>query len=194
MPRLIALLLAALFAAPALAQSLPSSALQGPIGGPFVLIDQAERRVTERDFLGRYLLVYFGYTYCPDICPTELATMTAALDDLGDAAKDVVPVFITVDPERDTPAQLKDYAALFHPRLVALTGTPAQVRAAARAYRVTFAKYNIVDAGDYQMDHSSFVYLMGPDGRFIAAFAHGTPADTIAESLKLYTNRKPQAN
>lgn len=157
-----------------------------PIGGPFALTDHTGRAVTEADFRGKYMLIYFGYTYCPDVCPTELGVMTQALDRLGDPkAAAVQPVFISVDPERDTVAHMKDYVALFHPRLVGLTGKPEQVREAARAYRVYYAKAPQKDGGpdDYLMDHSSFIYLMGPDGKFVGVYPAGTTPEVLAQDL-----------
>jgi len=153
------------------------------IGGPFTLVDQDGRTRSDGDFRGRFMLVYFGYSYCPDVCPTELTTMSAAIDALGDKGDKVTPVFITIDPERDTVARLKSYAANFHRRLVALTGTPAQIRAAARAYRVYYAKRPTKDGETYFMDHTSIVYLMGPDGRFLQHFTYGTTADDMAAGI-----------
>jgi protein SCO1 len=155
------------------------------IGGPFSLIDQDGKRVTEQDFAGKYLLVYFGYAYCPDICPATLYTMTEALDQLGDKAKAVQPILITVDPERDTPEILKQYVGNFHPDLVGLTGSPAEVSAAAKAYRVYFAKV-VVDDGDpdnYLVDHSAFVFLIAPNGGYITHFSSSTTPAEMAERL-----------
>jgi len=156
------------------------------IGGPFTLTDHTGKNVTEQDFRGKFLLVMFGYTYCPDICPTTLSTMSDAMDLLGDEAGRVTPVFITIDPERDSVDQLKEYVTYFHPRLVALTGSAEQIKAVARVYRVYYAKAaeNKEDAEDYQMDHSSISYLMGPDGKFIAHFSYGTEAGAIAQRIK----------
>jgi cytochrome oxidase Cu insertion factor (SCO1/SenC/PrrC family) len=156
------------------------------IGGPFTLTDQHGNTVTDADFRGRYMLVYFGFTYCPDVCPTALATMTEAMDRLGDAADDIVPVLITVDPERDTPEQLKMYASHFSPRLVALTGTPEQIADVAREYRIYYAKVAPQDADEdaYTMDHSAITYLMGPDGAYVRHFSHATSADRMAEQLR----------
>ncbi|NUB15225.1 redoxin domain-containing protein [Azospirillum brasilense] len=156
-----------------------------PIGGPFTLTDQDGKTVTDADYRGKYLLIYFGYTYCPDVCPTELGPMARAMDLLGRQADKVQPMFISVDPERDTVAHLKDYVGLFHPNLVGLTGTPEQVKAAAKAYRVYYAKAP-QEGGkpeDYLMDHSSFLYLMGPDGRFLGVYPAGTTADRVAQDL-----------
>jgi protein SCO1/2 len=153
------------------------------IGGPFDLTDQHGKPVSDKTFRGRYMLIYFGYGYCPDVCPTELANMAAALDALGEKAKDVQPLFITVDPERDTPEFLADYVANFHPRLIGLTGTPDQIKAAAKAYKVYYAKAKKPGDADYLMDHTSFVYLMGPDGRFLSLFRGHTDPAAMAETI-----------
>jgi protein SCO1/2 len=150
------------------------------LGGAFSLVDQAGRPVTEADFAGRWLLVYFGYTYCPDVCPTELGIVAAALDTMGPAGEAVTPVLVTIDPERDTPAQLADYVSRFHPRMIGLTGSPEQVAQAARAYRVYYAKTRPAGAGDYLMDHSGFVYLVGPDGRVRSLFRPETSPEAMA--------------
>ena len=140
------------------------------VGGAFTLTDQHGAQVTDQDFAGRYMLIYFGYTYCPDFCPISLANMTQALDLLPpDQAEQVVPL-ITVDPERDTVEQLAEYAPLFHPRLVALTGTPEETRRRRRRTGSISARLaKAVD--DYLMDHSTFIYLMGPDGRYVRHLA-----------------------
>jgi cytochrome oxidase Cu insertion factor (SCO1/SenC/PrrC family) len=137
------------------------------IGGPFALIDQNGMRRSSSDFHGHFVLIYFGYSYCPDVCPTTLSLMAAALDKLGAQAQSVVPVFITIDPERDTPAKLKPYMAAFGPRFVGLTGDLASIRKVAGLYRV-YLKKEPLDGGGYGMDHSSVIYLMGPDGKFVA--------------------------
>lgn len=156
-----------------------------PIGGPFVMTDHTGRAVTEADYRGKYLLVYFGYSFCPDVCPTELGVIAQALDQLGRQADKVQPLFVSVDPERDTVAHLNDYVALFHPRLVGLTGTADQTRDIARAYRVYYAKAPQKDGkpDEYLMDHSNFIYLMGPDGSFLGVYPGGTTADRIAQDL-----------
>lgn len=155
------------------------------IGGPFTLIDEAGRTVTEADFKGQPLLVYFGYTYCPDVCPTTLTTIAEALDLLGGKGHDIAVLFITVDPERDRPENMGDYARAFHPQVVGLTGTTEQVAAAARAYRVYFAKaaQDPKDPEDYLMDHSAYTYLMGRDGKFLTHFPHGVSAKDMAERI-----------
>ena len=155
----------------------------GSIGGPFTLTDQDGKTVRDTDFHGKYLLVYFGYTYCPDLCPTGLESIARTLDELGADAKKVQPVFITVDPARDTPAKLKEYVASFHPDIIALTGTPEQIAAVARAYQVYYAKGEIVDEGEYIMDHSTLIYLMDPYGKFITTFPDDTPPAALTEAL-----------
>lgn len=155
------------------------------VGGPFTLLDQDGRTRSDADFRGRLMLVFFGYTHCPDVCPTALNDMALALDGLGDAAARVQPIFITIDPARDTPARLKSYAANFHPRLIALTGSEDAVAAAARAYRVYRAKAGDADATeDYLMDHSSIVYLMAADGSYLAHFGIGTPPAKMAARIR----------
>jgi protein SCO1/2 len=154
------------------------------LGGPFSLMDQDRRPVTEASFGGRFLLVYFGYAYCPDVCPTELGIVASAMDELGPLADRVTPVFISVDPDRDTPEFLADYVSRFHPRMIGLTGTAEQVAAAARAYRVYYAKVNRPDMTQYLMDHSSFIYLVGPDGRVRALFRPETAPEAIAQAVR----------
>lgn len=156
------------------------------IGGPFTLVDQDGRTVTERDFRGKLLLIHFGYTYCPDICPTSLSIMAEALDLLGADGDKVVPLFISIDPKRDTSEQLKMYVAFFDPRLIGLTGTPEQVAAAAKAYRIYYAPQTrtVGDAEDYLMDHTAIIYLMGRKGNFRAHFPYETPAAAIAARIR----------
>jgi len=160
------------------------------IGGPFTLIDQDGKPTTDLDFKGQHMLIYFGYTYCPDICPNSLTTMSDALDLLGEDASKVIPILITFDPARDTPEYLKEYASYFHPRLKALTGTPEQIASVTKAYRVYYGKIIKDDAEpeDYLMNHSSATYLMGPNGAFLLHFSHGTDAEIMARRIreKLY--------
>jgi len=144
------------------------------ITSDFALTDHTGRRVTEADFAGRWQLVFFGFTYCPDICPTTLAYMGSVLDLLGDNAERVAPLFVTVDPARDTPEVMAAYVAAFHPRLIGLTGTEAEVAAAAKALRVYYERMDQADAPDgYLMAHSGYIYLMTPEGRFDAVFREG---------------------
>jgi protein SCO1/2 len=154
------------------------------LGGPFAMTDHTGRAVTEADFAGRSLLVYFGFTFCPDICPTELGTIAAAVDLAEEQGVQLTPVFVTIDPERDTVAAIADYVTRFHPRMVGLTGTPEQVAAMARAYRVFYAKANRPDFTQYLMDHSSFVYLVGPDGRVRSLFRPDTSPEAMARAAR----------
>jgi len=154
-----------------------------PIGGPFALVDQNGKPRTNEDFRGKVMLVYFGFTYCPDVCPTDLQNIGLALDQLGPAGEQIQPLFITVDPERDTAEHLKDYVPMFHPRLVGLTGDAAAVHAAAAAYRTYYAKIPL-KGDDYTVDHSSFTYVVGAAGQYLGFFPPGTPPERIAESLR----------
>ncbi|MEO5338315.1 MAG: SCO family protein [Magnetospirillum sp. WYHS-4] len=156
------------------------------IGGPFALTDHDGRAVTDADYRGRFMLIFFGYTFCPDVCPTNLSTVAQALDILGPAAERIVPLFISVDPQRDTVEKLKEFVGHFHPRLVGLTGTNEQVVDAARKFRVYYAKVAQPGGGpdDYLMDHGAITYLMGPDGAFRAHFPHGTAPEQMAARLR----------
>lgn len=156
------------------------------LGGPFTLTDHTGAQVTAANFRGRYMLVYFGYSYCPDVCPTELQAMGRALDRLDPSlAERVVPVFVTVDPARDTPEVMARYVKAFHPRMVGLTGTEAQVAAAAKAYKVysRLGEPSAPGADDYLVDHTSFVYLMGPDGGLAALFRSGSGPAALADGI-----------
>ncbi len=157
---------------------------QPVIGGAFELVDQNGKPFTEKNLKGKYSLIYFGYTYCPDVCPTELQTMTQALEMLGPMASRIRPVMISVDPERDTPEVLKEYLTNFYPGFVGLTGTPEQVRKAGQAYRVFYRKTDEKSASDYLMDHSSIVYLMDPKGRYLKHFAYGTSPEKMADGIR----------
>jgi len=155
-----------------------------PIGGPFRLQAADGREVTDADFRGRWMLVYFGYTHCPDACPTALQDMANALDTLGpEAKKKVAVLFITVDPERDTPAVMRDYVTAFDAPITGLSGTSEETAAVAKAYKVYYAKHPKA-GGDYDMDHSSVIYVMDPRGRFVANFTHETAPDAIAAKLR----------
>jgi len=154
------------------------------IGGPFALTDTTGTRRTEKDFAGKPMLVFFGFTNCPDVCPSGLQTLTVALDKLGDKAERLIPLFITVDPERDTPAALAAYIKSFHPRLQALTGTPEEVQAAIKAYRVYARKVPYdSDPTRYNVDHSSFFYLMDANGQYVAHFPHNIDGEKLAEAI-----------
>jgi cytochrome oxidase Cu insertion factor (SCO1/SenC/PrrC family) len=155
------------------------------VGGPFTLTDQAGKEVTEQDFKGRFMLIYFGYTYCPDFCPMTLSTMVQALDLLApEQAEKVVPIMITIDPARDTVAQLANYVPLFSERLVGLTGSAAQIEKAAKEYRVYFNKVEQDDPDAYLMDHSTFIYLMGPDGAYRRHFGADAKPEEIADGIR----------
>lgn len=170
----------------------PAGNLAGAsLGGPFALVDQNGRTVRDTAFAGRYRLIYFGYGFCPDICPTDLALLGRGLAafEAQDAARaaSVAPIFITIDPQRDTSAALKPFVAAFHPRLVGLTGTPAQIAAVTKAYGVYAKRVDTGDAENYLMDHSAMVYLFGPDGRPIAFLPHqGLTAELITRMLATY--------
>jgi protein SCO1/2 len=158
---------------------------RGPIGGPFALIDHTGKPRTDEDFRGKLLVIYFGYSYCPDVCPTDLQQIGLAVDGLGAAAESVQPLFITVDPERDTAAHLADYVRLFHPRLIGLTGSAEQIRRVALAYKVYYAKYP-PGSPDYVVDHSSFVYLVDKAGKYIGFLPPGTMAGRMIEMVALH--------
>jgi cytochrome oxidase Cu insertion factor (SCO1/SenC/PrrC family) len=155
-----------------------------PIGGPFALTDQDGRPRTDADFRGKLMLVYFGFTYCPDVCPTDLQQMGLAVDRLGPAGEMVQPVFITLDPERDTPEHLKPYMPMFHSRFAGLTGDAAAIEAAARAYRVYFEKIERADRTDYTINHSAFIYLIGRSGEYLGFFPPGTSAERLVEAIR----------
>ena len=156
---------------------------RAPVGGPFELTDQTGHRRTNADFRGKLVVLYFGYTYCPDVCPTELQSISLALDKLGAAADTVQPLFITVDPERDTPARLADFVSSFHPRLIGLTGSLAEIRKTAIAYRTFFAKNDSTLPDEYSIDHSGFIYLVGKDGRYLGFLPPGLAPDAIADAI-----------
>lgn len=159
------------------------------IGGPFSLVDTGGKPVTDADFHGRWMVLYFGYTFCPDICPTELQTIASALDLLGPAAAQVSPVFVTIDPTRDTPKMLAEYTKLFDSRIVGLTGSTAQIEAVERAYRVYAERVDSANNTEYLMNHSSFVYLVGPDGKFVALFRQGASPREIADAISARMGR-----
>ena len=188
---LAALSLAA--AAPPPPQSPPP--LEALFGGPFALTDHNGRAVTDGTFRGRFALLYFGYTFCPDLCPTNLLTVAAALEALGpEQARRVQPLFVTVDPERDDLPALRDYMAHFGPRFLALRGTPAQTRAVLKAWRIHRRKVPAeagADADDYLVDHATLTFLVGPDGKFRTLFPHDTPAGTMTATLRRYLDAEP---
>jgi protein SCO1/2 len=155
------------------------------IGGPFTLEDGSGKTVTDADFHGKYMLVYFGYTFCPDVCPTTLTAVADAMDRLGPAAAKLRPVFITIDPRRDTPAVVKQYAAAFGPAIIGLTGTQPEIAQVAKEYRVYYAEHRTGPGpDDYSMDHSSVLYLMGPQGQFVAPLRADQSGEDMAKQLK----------
>lgn len=153
------------------------------VGGPYALTDQDGHPRSSADFPGKYQLIYFGYTFCPDVCPTTLAMMAAAMDKLGTAQNRIVPIFITIDPQRDKPEVLKRYLAAFGPRFVGLTGTADRITQVEKEYRV-FAKKHPLPNGNYSMDHSSVIYLLGPDGKLAAFYDDAASPDDLAKSLR----------
>ena len=165
-------------------QSQALSSGKALIGGPFQLVDQDGRAVDQRLLRGKWSAVFFGYTFCPDVCPTNLQTMAAAQDKLGAKAKDMQVVFVSIDPGRDTPQQLKAYLSskAFPVGTIGLTGTPAQVDQAAKAYRVYYAK--VGSGSDYTMDHSSVTYLMDPKGDFVSVIPYGMTPAQVADQVR----------
>ena len=186
--------LAGLFTISLLASACSPRAPEAPplegasIGGTFTLTNQDGGRTSDRDFAGRYRLIYFGYTYCPDVCPVDLQQLAQGLrrfekQDPARGAK-VQPIFITVDPARDTPNVLKQYVAAFHPRLIGLTGSPEQIKDVAKRYGIFFAKHEVEGSSDYLMDHSRMAVLFGPDGKPIAIIPHDQGAEAVAAELQ----------
>jgi protein SCO1/2 len=163
------------------------------IGGPFTLSTPDGTTVTDRTYRGKWLLVYFGYTFCPTSCPTTLLAVTRALEELGHDAAQVQPLFITVDPQRDTPKVMRQYTESFDPRIVGLTGTPQQIATAAQEYGAYYVRHS-TGAGpdDYVVDHSTYLYLMDPLGKFVRAFDSDTSGDWIADVLRALIGGRSQ--
>jgi protein SCO1/2 len=186
MQRLFAILVLIAWAGTATAQELT---------GRFLLETHDGQRVTDASFAGKVRLMAFGYTFCPDICPTSLMTMAGALDILGAKAADVVPIFVTVDPKRDSAAHLKDYMSAFGPRFVGLTGTPAMTDAAAKAFKVRYVLHPPLkdDPDNYLVDHSAGLFIMDRDGRFAAKLGHMSTPDEVAERLDQVLRGKGEA-
>jgi protein SCO1/2 len=155
------------------------------VGGPFKLIDQNGKAVSDQDLKGHPFLVFFGFTHCPDVCPTTLFDVSEMLRALGPDADRTRALFITVDPERDTPAVMKDYLSSFDPHLAGLTGDPAAIATVAKAYRVYYKKVPL-DGGEYTMDHTAIVYLMDKDGRFVSPFSLKRGTEAAAADLRRY--------
>jgi len=163
-----------------------------PVGGPFALDDPDGKRVALADFRGKLVMLYFGYATCPDVCPTDLAMIGQALRELGPAADEVQPLFVTLDPERDTPAVLREYASAFHPRFVALTGTEAEIRRVATDYKVFFEKVQMPGAKSYAIDHTAYTFLLDREGKFVILFPPGTEAGRMAEMLREHVGSPPK--
>jgi protein SCO1/2 len=160
-------------------------AMPSAVGGPFNLVDQNAKPITDQDLKGHPFLVFFGFTHCPDVCPTTLFEVSEILRAAGPGAKDARALFITVDPERDTPQVLKDYLGSFDPRVIGVTGDSEAIAAVIKSYRV-YAKKVPTENGGYTMDHTAIVYLMGKDGRFIVPFNMKRRPEEAAEDLKRY--------
>jgi protein SCO1/2 len=180
---------------PQVASSGVASTTDDAFGGSFSLTDQDGMRRTDMDFRGKYMLIFFGYTYCPDVCPTTLAVEAEALDQLGERATEIVPIFITVDPKRDTPEKLKSYLSAFdagppssRPKFVGLTGTAEEIESAADAYEVYYRAHldgRFGGAEGYSVDHSGNVYLMDPGGKFVSYYSQGIRPDELAADLMM---------
>ena len=157
----------------------------GSVGGPFTLTDQTGKPRSDTDFRGKLMIVYFGYTYCPDVCPTDLMAITQALNALGPAAEGIQPVFITIDPERDTKV-LADYVSAFHHSLIGLTGSPEEIRTVANSYKVFYAKVPDERSVDYSINHTGVIYLMGRNGEYLGFMPPQTNPDRLTEVLRKY--------
>ena len=153
-------------------------------GGEFTLTDHTGKQVTDKDFAGQYRLIYFGFTYCPAICPTELQRMSSILNALGDEGEGIQSIFITVDPERDNAEIMKNYVVQFHPRLIGLTGTPEQIETAKKAYKIYAAKVQDETMSDYTMDHSSFIYFIDPDDNLLRIFKINDSVETMTNVIR----------
>jgi protein SCO1/2 len=158
---------------------------RGTVGGPFTLTDQNGKSRSDSEFRGRLMIVYFGYTFCPDVCPTDLMAITQALDALGKDAAGVQPIFITIDPERDNPV-MADYLRAFHPSFVGLTGSPEEIRKVANAYKAFYARVEDPRTGGYSIDHSGVIYLIGRDGKYLGFMPPQTAPDRLIEILRKY--------
>jgi protein SCO1 len=178
------------FIAPKVVNDCRSGQVAGDLGGPFTLVDQTGKTVTDKDVISKPALIYFGYTFCPDICPVDNARNADAVDILAEKGYDVTPIFITIDPARDTPAALADYAANMHPKMVALTGTPEQVDAASKAYRTYYRKQDGDDAF-YMMEHTVFTYLVLPQTGFAEVFDREITPLQMADRVACFLNAAP---
>ncbi len=162
----------------------------GSVGGAYTLVNQDGETVTDQTFAHTYKLIYFGFTYCPAICPTELSKMSDALEQMGTAARAIQPIFITIDPARDTQKVMKDYVGLYDERLIGLTGTDEQVKKAAAAYKVYYTKVQDEAASDYTMDHSSYIYFMNEDDTLLHIFKMEDTADAMAHIMQTWLDQE----
>jgi cytochrome oxidase Cu insertion factor (SCO1/SenC/PrrC family) len=161
---------------------------RGTVGGPFTLTDQSGKKRSDSDFRGKLVIVYFGYTFCPDVCPADLMAITQALDALGPAAEGIQPIFITIDPERDTKV-LGEYLGAFHKSFIGLTGTPGEIRKVANAYKAFYAKLPPTPSGEYAIDHTGVIYLMGRDGEYLGFMPPQTDPQKLTEILRKYLSK-----
>lgn len=173
---------------PAKPASTSHDRLATQFGGPFTLTDHTGKRVSDADYRGRFMLVYFGFTRCTDTCPVDLPIIAQALDAIGPLADKVAPLFVTVDPANDTPAAMASYVAIYHPRLIGLTGSESEIAAVAKVYKVHRRKLTQAHHGhgEYAVDHGSLTYLMGPDGRFVTLLPHNSGAERLAALMRKY--------
>lgn len=159
--------------------------VEAPVGGTFTLVDHTGQTVTDETFRGKYVLLFFGFTNCPDVCPLTLDRFVQVLEMLGSDAANIQPILVTIDPERDTPTVLADYVRSFDPRFLGLTGTPEQIAAMTKAYKVYAQKGKPDEDGTYTVNHSGFEYLMGPDGRNVYVFTSKTTPEQMAEAIRI---------
>lgn len=184
MPRIILQVMRLLAVSMIALLALPSLAAADPIGGPFTLVGPENRSVSDGDFRGKWLLIYFGYTSCPDACPTDLQRMTEALDGLGPLVERVQPILVTLDPARDSPAVLAEYVKMFHPRLIGLSGSLEQIDELVKRYRARVIRHAPDKEGNYPVDHTTVIYLVGPNGAFVEWYKSGVPSATMTESIR----------
>lgn len=157
---------------------------KGPVGGPFTLSDQTGHRRNLADFRGKLVLLYFGFASCPDVCPTDLLAMANVIRSLGPDGDELQPVFVTLDPQRDTREVLAAYVASFHPRFVALSGTEEETRRVATSYKVAYEKVLLPGAAAYSIDHTAYIFLLDREGKFVTLFPPGTPAERMATMVR----------
>lgn len=155
-----------------------------PVGGTFTLVDHTGRQRTDADFRGKLMLIYFGFTYCADVCPTDLLAISQVMEQLGPVSDQVQPLFITLDPVMDTPGQLKEYVRLFHPRMIGLTGDVRAIRSLAGAYKIYYAKTEQTKVDDRGIDHTAYMFLMDRAGLYLGFFPSGTSADRMADAIR----------